>query len=159
MVRKIRVYLDTSVFGGMEDEEFAVASRRFFERVHGGEFTVLISQITLDELTGAPARVQSVLKELPRDSLVLVDAGSEAITLAQAYLDANILGRSSIADALHVATATVGGADLILSWNFRHIVNYDRIHKYNGVNALKGYPPVEIHSPMEMSDVDENQDL
>lgn len=158
-MRKIRAYVDTSVFGGVEDEVFAVSSRRFFERVHGGEFTVLISQITVDELTGAPARVQCVLRELTSDSLTLVPTGSDAMALAQAYLDANILGSSSVADALHVATATVAGADLILSWNFRHIVNYDRIHKYNGVNALKGYPPIEIHSPMEMSDVNENEDL
>lgn len=158
-MRKIRVYVDTSVFGGTEDEEFATVSRQFFERVHRGEFTVLISQVTMDELTGAPARVQEVLKRLPGDSLVLVSADREAMVLAQAYLDASILGRSSLADAIHVATATVAGADLILSWNFRHIVNYDRIHKYNGVNALMGYPPIEIHSPMEMSDDDKNQDL
>jgi predicted nucleic acid-binding protein len=156
MMRKIRVYVDTSVFGGTQDEEFAGASRRFFERVHHGEFTVLVSQITIDELTGAPAKVQGVLKDLPGDSIVSVPAGGEAMELAQAYLDANILGSSSLADALHVATATVAGADVILSWNFRHIVNFDRIHKYNGVNALKGYPPIEIHSPMEMSDVDED---
>jgi predicted nucleic acid-binding protein len=158
-MRKIRVYVDTSVFGGTEDEEFAVASRRFFERVHRGEFTVLVSQITVDELTGAPAAIQNVLKELSGDSLVLVPAGREAMALAQAYLDANILSSSSLADALHVATATVAGADVILSWNFRHIVNFDRIHKYNGVNALKGYPPIEIHSPREMSDVDEDEDV
>ena len=66
---------------------------------------------------------------------------------------------SNIADALHVAAASAAGADLILSWNFRHIVNFDRIHKYNGVNALKGYPPIEIHSPLEMSDEDKTQDV
>jgi len=151
-MRRIRVYVDTSVFGGTADEEFAVASRRFFNRVHRGEFMVLVSQVTLDELTGAPDNVQQVLKDVPHSSLVQVVANEEATALAQAYLDAGILSSSAIADAIHVATATVAGADVILSWNFRHIVNYDRIHKYNGVNALQGYPPVEIHSPLEMSD-------
>ena len=158
-MHKIRVYVDTSVFGGTEDKEFAVASRRFFERIHGGEFIILISQVTVDELQGAPSQVRHVFKELPADSVVFVPADSEATALAQAYLDANILGKSSLADAIHVATATVAGADLILSWNFRHIVNYDRIHKYNGVNALRGYPPLEIHSPLEISDADENENL
>lgn len=158
-MRKLLVYVDTSVFGGTEDDEFAVASRRFFERVHSGEFIVLVSQVTVDELDGAPARVQDVLGALPRERLVYVPTGSETIALAQAYVDANILGASSLADALHVASATVAGADLILSWNFRHIVNYDRIHKYNGVNALRGYPAIEIHSPMEMNDANENEDL
>jgi len=156
MARKVHVYVDTSVFGGTEDEEFAVPSRRFFARVHRGEFVALISQITLDELAGAPKEVQQVFKDLPGESFVVVPADQEALALAQAYLDANILGRSSLADAIHVAVATVAGADVILSWNFRHIVNYDRIHKYNGVNALKGYQPVEIHSPMEMTDADDN---
>ena len=100
-----------------------------------------------------------MFKELAADDVVFVPADPEVTALAQAYMDANILGKSSLADALHVATATVAGADLILSWNFRHIVNYDRIHKYNGVNALKGYPPIEIHSPLEIGDVDENEDF
>ena len=151
-MRRIRVYVDTSVFGGTADEEFAVASRRFFNRVHRGEFVVLVSQLTLDELTGAPDEVQQVLKDLPCGCIVQIAADEEAMTLAQAYIDAGILGSSRIADAIHVATATVARAELILSWNFRHIVNYDRIRKYNGVNALKGYPPVEIHSPLEMTD-------
>jgi predicted nucleic acid-binding protein len=158
-MRKIRAYVDTSVFGGTADEEFATASRRFFERVRRGEFIVLVSQITVDELAAAPTTVQQVLKELASDALVLVPAGPEAAKLAQAYLDAGVLGHSSLADALHVATATVAGADLILSWNFQHIVNYARIHKYNGVNALRGYPPIEIHSPLEISDADENENI
>ncbi len=158
-MRKIRAYVDTSVFGGTDDEEFSAASRRFFGRIHGGEFIVLISQLTLDELQGAPPQVQCVFKELPADSVRFVPADPEATVLAQAYMDAKILGRSNLADAIHVATATVAGADLILSWNFRHIVNYDRIHKYNGVNALKGYPPIEIHSPLELSDANENENI
>ncbi len=158
-MRKIRVYVDTSVFGGTEDDEFAVFSRQFFDRVRRGEFVVLISQITVDELAGAPAKIQQVLGDIAAENLVLVTTDQESAQLAQAYIDAGILGSSSLADALHVAIATIGRADLILSWNFRHIVNYDRIHRYNGVNALKGYQPIEIHSPMEMSDVDENKDF
>jgi predicted nucleic acid-binding protein len=150
-MRRIQVYVDTSVFGGTADEEFAAATGRFFQRVHRGEIVVLVSQVTLDELAGAPHEVQQVLKDLPDDCLVQVRADEEAMDLAQAYLDAGILSTSGIADAIHVAAATVAGADMILSWNFRHIVNYHRIRKYNGVNALRGYAPVEIHSPLEMS--------
>jgi predicted nucleic acid-binding protein len=158
-MRKIRVYVDTSVFGGVGDEEFAIASRRFFERIHDGEFIILISQVTVDELRGAPERVQKVFDDLPDDSVVFVPTDPEATALAQSYIDANILGKSSLDDAIHVATATVSGADMILSWNFRHIVNYDRIHKYNGVNALMGYSPIEIHSPLEISDANENENF
>ena len=53
-------------------------------------------------------------------------------------------------DALHVASATIAGADLILSWNFKHIVSYDRIQLFNGVNILQGYRALDIRSPLEM---------
>jgi hypothetical protein len=150
-VRKPRVYVDKSVFGGTADEEFAVASRRLFDRVCRGEFVVLVSQISLDELTDGPHGVQQILRDLPHGRLVEVPADQKAMALAQAYVDAGILSTSRLADAIHVATATIARADLMLSWNFRHIVNYDRIHKYNGVNTLKSYPPVEIHSPLEVT--------
>ena len=74
----------------------------------------------------------------------------EADALAQAYVDAGALGKASLEDALHVATATVAGADLILSWNFRHLVNYDRIRRLNAVNLMNGYRPMDIRSPMEV---------
>jgi len=79
--------------------------------------------------------------------------------LADAYLAAKVLGPARRADALHVAAATVGGADVIVSWNFQHIVNYQRIHGFNGVNVLNGYRELAIYSPLEMSSAGENEDL
>jgi len=158
-VRRIRVYVDTSVFGGTADDEFAAASQRFFQRVHGGDFIVLVSELTIRELMKSPTKVQQVLADLPEGSVEMVPADQEAMALAKAYLDEGILTGSSVADALHVATAVVAGAELILSWNFKHIVNYDRIRKYNGVNALRGYPSIEIRSPLEMTYGDEGENV
>ena len=151
-MRRIRVYADTSVFGGTEDEEFAEASKRFFDLVNAGKYCVLVSQVTLDELDGAPDRVRAVMAALPEGSAEEAPVGVEVSKLAQAYIDAGVLSDSSRSDAVHVAAATVARADVILSWNFKHIVNYDRIRKFNGVNALNGYPQIEIHSPLEMDD-------
>lgn len=67
-----------------------------------------------------------------------------------AYIDAGAIGLANRADAIHVATATMVRADLVVSWNFRHIVNVDRIHKYSAVNLMRGYPQTEIHGPLEM---------
>ena len=158
-LHKIRVYVDTSVFGGTQDEEFAEASLRFFEQVRKGRFLVLVSRITLDELVDAPEMVRNCLADLPDRHIEEIPVNDDVNELARAYIDAGILGSSNMADAIHVAAATMARADLILSWNFRHIVNYDRIHKYNGVNSLKGYPPIEIHSPLEMSYDNEDQDI
>ncbi len=154
-MRKIRVYVDTSVFGGTEDEEFAEASRRFFLRVRRGEFTVLLSAHTVDELAPAPQQVFQVLRDLPRHCVETVATNEEAEALAEAYIEAGVLGAASRMDALHVAAATVAGADLILSWNFKHIVCYDRIQLFNGVNILNGYRALDIRSPLEMDYDDE----
>jgi predicted nucleic acid-binding protein len=155
IVRRIRVYVDTSVFGGVEDEEFDSASRQFFNRVLEGRYAVLVSETTLDELDGAPAPVRNVLRDLPAETVEEVALTDEVSGLAMAYIEAGVLKATELADALHVAVATVARADLILSWNFKHLVNYDRIQKFNGVNTLNGYPRIEIHSPLEMDDEDE----
>ena len=155
-MRKIRVYVDTSVFGGIQDEEFAETSKRFFEQVSMGKYVILISQTTLDEISRAPEVVRQLLENLPEENVVQVPVAEEANELAEAYIGAGVLGHARRADATHVAVATVVRADLILSWNFRHLVNYDRIHKFNGVNALNGYGRIEIHSPWEMCYGEEN---
>jgi hypothetical protein len=109
-MRKIRVYVDTSVFGGTQDEEYAVASRLFFQRVSGGEFLVLLSAHTVDELMPAP---QQVLRDLPKHCVETVASSDEAEFLARSYIEAGALGEASHMDALHVAAATVAGADLM----------------------------------------------
>jgi len=158
-MRKIRVYADTSVFGGALDEEFAEPSRRFFQRVERGEFVVLLSTHTLDELAPAPEQVLEVLRRLPKHCVETTLAGEETELLADAYIQAGALGKASRMDALHVAAATVAGAGLILSWNFKHIVCYDRIQLFNGVNILRGYRVLDIRSPLEMQNDDENQNV
>lgn len=160
-MHKIRVYLDTSVFGGTQDDEFRAASNEFFKQVRQGRYLVLVSDITLDEISQAPAAIRRQLAELPHESVMKIGEAveDEARDLAEAYIAAGILEEASRADALHVAVATVARADLILSWNFKHIVNYERINEYNGVNSMHGYPQIAIHSPLEMRHGDEDQGL
>jgi len=156
-VRQIRVYVDTSVFGGARDEEFQDASLRFLDRVRNGDYRLLVSPITYGELEGAPAAVRQLVAELPDVVFEHVPTTDEAHELARAYIAAGALGAASLDDALHVATATVAGADLILSWNFRHIVNYDRIRKFNAVNLMKGYQSISVCSPLEVAYGDEDE--
>jgi hypothetical protein len=150
-MHKTRVYVDTSVFGGTADDEFVQPSNRFFDRVRKGQFVVLVSEVTYYELQRAPDTVRRVLDDLPRDCVLEIAVDEEVENLAQAYIDSGALGHARRADATHVAAATVARADLILSWNFRHIVNFDRIRQFKGVNLQNGYPAIEIYSPLEMS--------
>jgi len=147
---KYRVYVDTSVIGGCEDVEFSAASAAFFDQVRRGRYVALVSEVTYFELQRAPETVRRVLDGLPEACVEEVPIDAEVDALAQAYIDAGALSSSRRADATHVAAATVARADLILSWNFQHIVNFNRIHKFKGVNLQNGYPPVEIYSPMEL---------
>ena len=154
-MRKIRVYVDTSVFGGTQDEEFAEESERFFKQVQKGIFAVILSEQTLRELSGSPDSVQAVWQDLPPESVENTSIDEEVAEMAYEYILAKVLGEASIGDALHVAAATVAGADLILSWNFKHIVNFNRIRGFNSVNIRMGYRAMTILSPKEVSDEDE----
>lgn len=155
-MHKTRVYVDTSVYGGVRDDEFAEVSRRFFDQVMSGDFVVLVSRLTADELEAAPVDVSSVLAGLSPERVEPVPLNDEVRELAADYVRAGVLGEASIDDATHVAAATVAGADLIVSWNFRHIVNYNRIRGFNGVNVRSGYRSMVILSPREV--VDDDQD-
>lgn len=155
----LRAYADTSIFGGAIDEEFAEPTKRFFDRVRQGRFRVLVSQITADELTDAPSAVRAIAEQLPRSCIEMIVADKEAADLAAAYIEAGALGAAHRADAMHVAAATAARADLILSWNFKHIVNLDRIRKFNAVNLLRGYLPIEIRSPLEVEHGDQDEDV
>jgi len=146
----IRAYLDTSVFGGTQDKEFATSSMRIFGYVMDGRIEALISQTTITEIGNAPAPVRRVLEEIGDDRITMVELDERVENLAYAYVDRGVLAARHIGDALHVAAATVGGAHVILSWNFKHIVNYRRIGKFNAVNIELGHSAIEIRSPLEI---------
>jgi len=148
--RPLRIYADTSVFGGCFDPPFAEGSERFFHWVRTGRVVIALSRVVKDELEGSPARVRDLLDSLPPEFLLDVPITAEVHALRDAYLAAGVIGRRSIQDATHVAAATLGRADAIVSWNFRHMVRLDRIRGYNAVNLQLGYAPVSILNPGEV---------
>jgi hypothetical protein len=145
-----RIYVDTSVIGGCCDVEFAEASCQLIEMVKRGELALLISVLLADELEGAPPEVKAILNDLPTQGLEFVNDSVESRSLRDAYLAAAVVGPAHAADAHHVALATVARADMIVSWNFKHIVHYDKIRGFNAVNLREGYPPIAIYSPLEI---------
>jgi predicted nucleic acid-binding protein len=94
-VRKLRVYADTSVFGECFDAEFEVESRKFFDEVRQGRFTVVISDVTVEELQRAPEEVRQALATLPPEHVELLQGSDEAEALRQAYLEAEVVGPAS----------------------------------------------------------------
>lgn len=147
---KVRVYTDTSVLGGCEDEEFAEHSVRLMESFQRGERVLVLSNLTLQELAWAPGEVRRRLAAVPEAHIETLRLDGEARDLAEAYLSAGVLAAQMRADAQHIAIATVARVDVLVSWNFKHIVNLKRIHGYNSVNLRQGYPMIEIRTPREI---------
>lgn len=147
---KQQIYIDTSVIGGCEDEEFSEWSVQLLEEFRQGLRIAVISNLTRRELEGAPESVKKILLTLPDINVKDVFLKEEAETLARNYIDDGVVSVKHIADAQHIAIASVERVDILVSWNFQHIVNIDRIHAFNSVNLKLGYPLLEIRSPREV---------
>jgi hypothetical protein len=151
-----RVYIDTSVIGGCLDEEFTKWSKRLFDEFFSGIKIAIVSDLTLRELEEAPKEVRQTLSSLPSEAIEYVFLSDEAISLANGYITHGAASEKHIIDAQHIAIATIEHVDVLVSWNFKQIVNLDRIRKFNAVNLIQGYHLLEIRSPMEVLYGEEN---
>lgn len=145
----IRVYADTSVFGGIYDDDFQDESKEFFEEVKRSRFTLITSAVVRAEIEPAPEKVKIFFNDMI-EIAEIVDVSKEALQLRDAYLKAGIITPKYSDDALHVALASVSNCSLIVSWNFKHIVHFEKIPLYNAVNILNGYSEIKIFSPLEV---------
>lgn len=150
-MRRQRIYLDTSVLGGCFDPEFKLWSLALVADFRAGRFVPLLSDLLAAELERAPAFVRELYAELLALALPPQPLTAEADALAGQYAARGIVGPKFRNDLLHVALATVADADVIVSWNFRHIVRFDKIRAFNAVNLEAGYKPLAIHSPREVA--------
>ncbi|HKK40354.1 MAG TPA: PIN domain-containing protein [Cryomorphaceae bacterium] len=151
-MKKQRIYFDTSVFGGYFDEEFQEFTRPLFDRIKKGEITIIFSTILESELELAPEKVRNLVRKIKKDDAEFVEESNDAIELASEYLSEKVVGQTSYSDCLHIALATIIQADLLVSWNFKHIVNIQRIRGYNSINIKNGYKSLEIRSPRDIMD-------
>jgi len=147
---KQRIYIDTSVVGGYFDEEFSEATQALFKRLENNEIIFVVSDLLDLELIGAPLNVQKLLDRFSPDKFERIQLTEEAIKLADTYVSEKVVGKTSLEDCRHIALATVNRVDVLASWNFKHIVNLDRIKGYNSVNYKFGYPMIEIRSPKDL---------
>ena len=147
---KQRVYIDTSAIGGCEDDEFSEWSIKLFDEFRQGIRIAVISDLTRRELEKAPETVKNVLLSIPDSNIENVFLTDEAETLASHYIENGVVNYKHIADAQHIAIASVGRVDVLVSWNFHQIVRLDYIRGYNSVNLRLGYPILEIRSPREI---------
>ena len=150
-MKRQRVYIDTSVIGGCFDAEFRVWSLGLFKDFEKGFFLPVVSALTAAEVAEAPDTVQAQYQSIFRSAHEYLELTAEAIELGRRYLSAGVLGERYLNDALHIAVASIAEVDLVVSWNYKHIVHYEKIRHFNAVNLEQGYKPIEIHSPREVT--------
>jgi predicted nucleic acid-binding protein len=148
-MKKLQIYLDTSVIGGSFDDEFKEHSVRLIENIKGDKITGVVSEITIRELENAPDFVKNDFENY-KEKLEVIEITEEIKELAENYIRENIVTENYYEDAVHIACATVYQVDLLVSWNFKHIVNFNRIIQFNAVNLKNGYKSLQIFSPMEI---------
>lgn len=130
--------------------EFARETLLLFEQVRLGQIICVYSDLTETELANAPERVRTFFQQLDRQQLERVEITSESHQLGHTYVAEKVVGPTSLDDCLHIATATLNKVDILVSWNFKHIVNIFRIRGYNSINLRLGPGTLEIRSPKEI---------
>jgi hypothetical protein len=155
-MKTLRIDVDTSVLGGCFDEEFALWSNALVRDFREGRFIPLLSDLLAAEVARAPQSVREVHADVVACSAEQLTVSTEALDLLAAYEAHSVLGPKYRADMLHIALATVADADVLVSWNFKHIVRFDKIRLFNAVNLEQGYKSLAIHSPREVTS-DENE--
>jgi len=155
---KQRIYIDTSVIGGCFDMEFEEWSNRLFDDFKSGKRIAVISDVTLDELSDAPKRVQDNFKTIPDHFMEILVSDSDSRNLADLYLKEGAVSGKFYEDALHIAISTINQVNVLASWNFKHIVNLDRIRLYNAVNLKNGFSMLEIRTSREILKFEEDED-
>lgn len=150
-MKKLRIYVDTSVIGGCYDPEFQTWSEPLIEDFRQRRYVPVLSDVTATEIAAAPAFVVALHQEIASLPAETASVTEETLSLVQAYSAQGVLGPRFRNDMLHIALATIAEVDVLVSWNFRHIVRLDKIRLFNAVNLAQGYKPLAIHSPREVA--------
>ena len=153
------LYLDTSVIGGAFDDEWKDATLELFRLASSGSYRLVTSVVAKREVEDAPPRVRQQFAELFADPAQVHLLTDEAESLAHEYVATGVVTSKYLDDARHVAVASVQGIAVIVSWNFRHLVNVQRSAGFNAVNLLQGWSPVRIVNPLELIYGNQDQDV
>lgn len=150
-MKKQRIYVDTSVIGGCFDEEFERWSNGLLIDFKKQIFTPVLSEVIEAEIADSPEFVVSKYKEFFDCNAEFLEVKDDALTLTQVYIRKKVLQNKYYRDMLHIALASVNNIDVLVSWNFKHIVRFDKIRLFNAINIEEGYKQLEIYSPMEIT--------
>jgi predicted nucleic acid-binding protein len=150
-VKKLRVYLDTSVISHLDAPdvpEREADTKRLWEDIKAGKYEAVLSNVVFDEVNDCDEPKRSFMREeIAEIEHTLVDVGVRGVEVASRFVDLGILRQKSFDDCQHIAAAIISGCDAIVSWNFKHIVNHKTMMGVKAVTALEGYDDLLIYTP------------
>jgi predicted nucleic acid-binding protein len=157
---KLSIYVETSVWShAFADDapDSREATLKFLDAARQGKYDLFVSEVVFEEVLRAPTELAARLRELVQElAPVSLDFDEDSFRLAQEFLQHGVVSPSSIDDARHVAVAVVSELDVLVSWNYRHLVNVRRREKFHQISVMTGYyKPLHIVTPPEVDDESE----
>jgi predicted nucleic acid-binding protein len=150
-MKKLKIYLDTSVISYLDQQdapERMAETHRLWELIKAGKYDVIISKVVVDEINRCGEVKRNILfSYLAEIRYLLANIDARGVEVASRFVDLGILRQKSLDDCQHIAAAIISGCDVIVSWNFKHIVNHKMMMGVKAVAALEGYDDLLIYTP------------
>jgi predicted nucleic acid-binding protein len=162
MGEKLKIYLDTSIVSYLDQQDAPfrrAITHKLWEKIKNGEYDIVISTVTTRELDDCKAEKREKLYAyLNEIQYSLVEVTDKIMDIAENIVDFGILKQKSFDDCQHIAAAIISGCDIIVSWNFKHIVNLTTIKGVRAITVLKGYKDLLIFSPSILTEGESQHD-
>ena len=151
MTKRIKIYLDTSVISHLQapdTPEKMQDTLRLWKAIEAGAYEVVISNVTIDEINDCAEPKRSfMLDELKKIPLTVLEAEKKVEELSREFIELGILKEKCLDDCMHIATALLAKCDVIVSWNFKHIVNDKTIEGVKTISKTRGFDSIKIYCP------------
>ncbi|MGI5092653.1 PIN domain-containing protein [Treponema socranskii] len=148
---KRRIYLDTSVISFLKAEDSPEKMHDtvlLWDDIKNNTYDVIISDLTIKEIEQCPEPKRTyMLNELRKIEMTVVQIENDVDELSKDFIDAGILKEKSFDDCRHIATAIMAQCDIIVSWNFKHIVNDKTIDGIKRITNIRNLPEIKIYCP------------
>ena len=162
IMAKLKVYLDTSVISylyQLDAPERMEDTLEVWEMFRNKKYDVYISNIVLNEISGCNEEKLNILLEyLNEIEYTVVETDENTVELAEKFIDFGILRQKSFDDCQHIAAAILAGCDIIISWNFKHIVNVKTVRGVKVITTLEGYKDLMIYPPSVLLESEDDYD-
>jgi len=150
-MQRLKIYIDTSVIGNLdrdEENEIKTDTHILWDQIKNDLYDVVLSDVTIAEIDDCQEEKREILYDyLSEIDYTLVEVDEKTLEVASRFIDLGVLKEKSFDDCQHIAAAITSKCDVIVSWNFKHIVNHKTMMGVKAVTALEGYNDVLIYTP------------